>query len=707
MPGSFDFDPYDVPSSAPAATVRVYRYNPQAAAGAQHAVVPNVVCERIRHAEGPQPPTAWFRYVLDDSDPIVKAPSDFAGLWPLASAGSYVVRDDDRLVVLATTPDGASRVLFDGFATSPEVDLSAHSQRVGFLAQGVAVRCWDQPIGGRLQRNADDPLAGAVVAVDLPTRFNPDGKPNCTPDGYDLEQSQAAERYPVFIDADIDRDPDPRSYWTLGKFVRYVLSVHNDQSYVFNPDFDRLDALLQSRGPAPGGAPLGSSGTAADVVVRDYDATNAPWPEALASQLDLAGFGLRFVTGDAGDGSPRTEVVVYRKDADAAGPARDLLLSKSGSILNPARCNLAGLNLKRDSRSIVNAVTVETAQRRVEASFVLAPGFHPAAGDESASQRVRFLRANLGSATGEDRRKYRFYVADEAGDGHWDGSASTWSTGALDLSEIFPEDDDGNPTYVKRLRPGSTSLITRDDEGRPLRAQLALSRDYTGPAPGVWDGSGHWQPIAGGWQLLEDRLGIVVVAEDPESWAIGDYTGSNPQEPSRTLRGVTSQANPSAPNTRFTLRLTTVVEDDLMLSAQTDSRPASPTSFERRRRVDARDHFTMETVAAGSLYNSGSEPIAVRDDTDRAVAWARQLRASHETPPTVGAATIPGLVTAYCVGDRIVRINGRNVGLQTNVGDAQGESLAYPVVTAVSWEFSGDGQATVIEISDADVERGG
>lgn len=704
MPGSFDFDPYIVPSASAAATVRVFRYDPRAPEGSRQAVLPNVLCERIRHAEGPQPPTAWFRYVLDDA-PAAKAPRDFAGLWPLSSAGPYVVREDDRLVVLATTPDGASRVLFDGFAASPEIDLSARSQRVGFIAQGVAVRCWDLPIGGRLQRHADDPYEGDAVAVQLPTRFNPDGKPNCTPDGYDFERSRAAEAFPVFLDADLDRDPDPRSYWTLGKFVRYVLGVYNDQSYVVNPDFDRLDALLQSRGPAPDGAALGSSGTAADVVVRDYDATNVPWPEALATQLDLAGFGLRFVTGDAGDGTPRTEVVVYRKDADAAGPARDLLLSKAGSLLNPARCNVAALNLKRDSRAIVNAVTVETAQRRVEASFVLAPGFRPQAGDESSSQRVRFLRANLGSATGEDRRKYRYYVADEAGDGHWDVSTASWSTEAVDLSGLFP-DDDGNTTYVKRLRPGSASLITRDDEGRRLRTQLALSRDYAGPAPGVWDGTGHWQPIAGGWQLLEDRLGIVVVAEDPESWAIGDYTGTDPQEPSRTLRGVTSQANPAAPNARFTLRLTTVVEDDLMLPAEADVRPASPTSFERRRRVDARDHFAMETVAAGSLHNPGAEPMIARDDTERAVAWARQLRAAHEMPPTVGAATIPGLVTAYRVGDRIVRINGRDVGLQTNVGDAQGESPAYPVVTAVSWEFSGEGQATIIEISDADVERG-
>ncbi|AMV37373.1 hypothetical protein [Planctomyces sp. SH-PL62] len=706
MPGSFDFDPYDVPLSGPAATIRVCRYEPDAQGEARYAVLPNVTCERIRHAEGPEPPTAWFRYVLDDADPAAVAPADFGRLWPLEAAGPYVVRNDERLVVLATTPDGEARVLFDGFAQAPQVDLTPQSQRVSFIALGVASRCWDEPIGGRLQRHADDPFHGEAVAVHLPSRFNPDGKPNCTPDGFDVEQADASVRYPVFFDPDVDRRPDPRSYWTLGKFVRYILGVYNDESYVFNPDFDRLDALLQSRGPAPDASPIGGAGgTAADVVIRDYDATNVPWPEALADQLGLAGFGLRFLTGEDGDGSPRSEIEVYRKDADAAGPVRDLLLPGPGADLNPARCNVSTLHLRRDSRAIVNAVTVETAQRRVELSVVLAPGFQPVAGDESASRRAKFLRANLAASDGEDARKYRLYVADEAGDGHWHAPSSSWSTAALDLSEVFRDDEKGASTYVKRLRPGSSTLITRDEQGRPMRAQLAVSRDYAGRSPAVWDGTGHWQPISGGWQLLEDRLGIYVAVEDPESWAIGDYTGDHPQEPSRTLRGVTSQANPSSPNTRFHLRLTAVVEDDLMLPASVDARPASPTAFTRRCRVDARDHFALETVAARSLHNPEAEPKTVRDDTPRAVAWARQLRAAHELPPTVGGATVPSLVTAYRVGDRIARINGRDVGLQTNVGEAQGETPVYPIVTAVVWDFTDDRQATVIELSDAEVDH--
>ena len=511
----------------------------------------------------------------------------------------------------------------------------------------------------------------------------------------------------MFLDPGLDRQPDPRTYWTLGKFARYILAVYNDETFVKNPDFTQLDARLQVRAPRDGSAfvdPVDTGEyTAADVVIRDFDATNLCWPDALAAQLGHVGFGMRFVTGEDGAGEPRQELEIYRKDGAGAAP-RDLELPGRGSTLDPARCNVAALSLARDSRSIVNAVTVETQQRRVEVSIVLAPGFTPQAGDEAAAVRGQFLRANLSTASGDVRRKYRYYVADEAGDGHWDAASASWRTVALDLSSVFPSNDKGMLTYVRRLRPGSNTLLTRDSAGQPLRAQLALSRDYAGPAPAVWDGTGNWQPIAGGWELLEDRLGILVTVEDPESWPIGDYTGPQPQEPSRTLRGITSQANPAAPNGRFVLRLTTVIEDDLMLPAVTGSRPASPTVFTMRRRIDARDHFALETVAAGSLYNPGSQPITIRDDTARALAHARQLRAAHEFPPLAGSVTIPSLISTFRVGDRIAKINGRDISFQTNVGTGQGESPVYPVVVGLTWDFSGQRQATILELADRRAE---
>jgi hypothetical protein len=704
MAGSFSFDPYSAQLAGNAVPVGVFRYDPTLPADTCYAALPNVFCESVQYREGPQPPIARFRYLLDDSASSPDYPTQFEQLWPLDAAGPYVVRSDDRLVVLATSPTGENRVLFDGFAQVPEVSLGPTSQHVSFTAVGVAIRAWDSPIGGRLQRHADDPQNGAVVSVDLPTRFNPNGNPNGTPQGADVDQSNASTSYPVFLDPAIDRQPDPRTYWTLGKLVRYILAVYNDQTYVKNPDFTNLDAMLQVRAPVSGSGFVNpddaSDYTASDVVIRDFDATNLAWPDALLLQLGYAGFGMRFVTSEDGDGEPRHELEIYRKDGGEQASPRDLEMPESGSDLDPARCNISMLHLARDSRSIVNAITVETQERRVEVSLVLAPGFTPLAGDETAAKRSQFLRANLSTASGDVRRKYRYYVADEAGDGHYDAPTTSWLTSALDLSPIFPSDEQGKLTYVRRLRPGGQTLLSLDSRGQPLKAQLALSRDYAGAAPAVWNGSGTWQPIAGGWELLQDRLGVLVTVEDPESWPIGDYSGPSPQEPSRTLRGITSQSNPSAPNTRFALRLTTVIDDDLMLPAVTSARPASPTVFTVRRRVDARDHFALDTVAAGSLYNSGSDPLTIRDDTQRALAHAQQLRAAHEFPPLAGSVTIPSLVSAFRVGDRIARINGRDISFQTNLGAGQGEAPVYPVVVSLTWDFTGGRQATTLELAD-------
>jgi hypothetical protein len=702
MPGSFDFDPCDVPLATDAARVGVFRYDAESG----YEYLPNVFCDSIREREGSQPPVARFHYLLDDSAVANDYPTQFEELWPIDSHGPYVVRGDDRLVVLAVSPNGGRMVLFDGFAQEPRVDLTPRAQEVSFTAVGAAVRCWDEPIGGRLERDADDPQAGAVVAIDHPARFNPDGRPNCTPDGSDVDRDDPSVAYPVFLEPNIERSPDPRAYWTLGKFVRYVLAVHNDESYVANPDFTNLDAMLEACSPKNDqgyyAADAGDS-IRESLVLRDFDATNMAWPEALEQQLGYAGFALRFVTGQDETDAPRHSLEIYRKDATGSETDRELALPSRGDMLDPSRCNVSGLHLARDGGSVVNAVTVETRPRRVELSVILAPGFEPALGDEAASSRVRFLKASIDGASGTIRAKYRLYVADEAGDGHWDHAADSWTApGApgLDLASVFPDTDDGKPSYVRRLRPGSYTLISTDTADRPIRAQLALSRDYSGPSPAVWDGSGTWQPISGGWRLLEDRLGIEVTAEDPEAWAIGSYSGSTPQEPSQTLRGITSQANPSGPNTWFHLRLTTVIDDDLIVPAATDARRASPTRFVRRRRADARDHFRLDSVAAKSLYNSTDKAIVVRDDTEHALAHARQLRAAHEFPPLVGDVTIPSFVSSFRVGDRISRINGRDLSFRTNFGGDQGEPAAYPVIVAVTWNFAAGRQETVLELAD-------
>jgi hypothetical protein len=671
-------------------------------------ILANVACDHIQYTEGPHPPVAQFHYLLDVIAEANGFPTQFEHLWcPGATAPAAVVRPDERIVVLSWTPHGERRVLFDGFAQVPQVDLGPDDQVVSFTAVGIAARCFDQPVIGRLMRPADDYDAAEPVSVDLPCRFNPDGRPNCTPAGHDVNQSDPAKRYPVFTDEQLTRSPDPRTAWTLSGAIRYLLALNTEQ-YVRNPDFGDLDALLKVRSPKPGAGMIDpadpSTYDAADITVRDYDASNKPWPDAVAELAGYAGFGFAFVTRTDDAGHPVTFADLYRVDNGESTAAKVLWLDKAGSMIDPARNTVSQLHLARDLNAVVNSFSLETALRRVECSIVLAPGFIPAAGDETAANRQAFKAANLRLASAEVRDKYRLYVADEAGEGHWDGS---WVTTALDLSAVFKPKDDGTPSYVKRVRPGSHTLLSADSKGTPYRACLHFSRDYAGPTPAVWDGSGHWQPIDGGWRLLTDRLGILVTCEDPEAWPIGEYTGPDPQEHSKILRGITSQANPSGANTRFVLCLTTVIDDDLAVPAYAPARVASPTKFPRIRRVDARDHFQLHTVAAHSFFNQTNEDIVVRDDTDKALAHARQLRATHEMPPLAGSVTLPFLTNAYEVGDRISVIRGREASLRGNAANDQGEGPAYPRVVAVAWHFAGEQQSTVLQLSDLRARHSG
>src|SRR5436853_6878944 len=107
-----------------------------------------------------------------------------------------------------------------------------------------------------------------------------------------------------------------------------------------------------------------------------------------------------------------------------------------------------------------------------------------------------------------------------------------------------------------------------------------------------------------GWRLLPDRLGIEVTAKDPEDWQSG-----NPKLPGGgAIRGITWWSDPPTGAGAVnggkppTLRLTTVIEDDIGLDVTAGKRVASPTSFTRWRAIDAKDHFHFDEVSDGSPF---------------------------------------------------------------------------------------------------------
>jgi hypothetical protein len=640
---------------------------------------------------------------------------------------------------MAQNPDGSPMILFDGFAQVPQVDVTPQSQRVTFTAIGVAVREWDSPISGRVQRHSNpaglqDTSGDSDVQIDLPCRFNPSDTdvgsrggylPNRTPDGADTVQSigEISLDHPVFLDPGIERFPDPRAYWSLSDAIKYLLAECNgSQTYASYPTLDSLDDLLEVKSPPSGQDTFDPEGAeTSPLTIRDYDASNRPYPEVIAELLSYAGFVMRWDTGADGNDLPCTQLRIYRRDGAATSPLKSVYLDAAGAqTLDPSRNNVARLHLARDGNSIVNAWQVETQQRLVEVSVILAPLYQPGASDAQSSNRKRFFRSSWSAATtATTRRKYRWYGADECGDGHWT-EAGAWSSTPFDFSSVFPPDD-GTPSYTVRYRPGSQTLVSADTDGNPLRADLAISFDYSGEAPALWDGSGTWQTIKGGWRLLEDRLGIEVTAEDPEQWAtgrgasaVGGSGATAATVPGGDIRGVTWWASPPqgtpTNGAQPVLRLTTVIQDDLRMPISAGKRIASPTRFARWRSVDARDHFQYAGIDPSSMNyttqgGDGTDPVVVRDDTGNAMAHAHQLRSAYEFPPLAGSVTIPYITTYYEVGDRIEQVAGRDVSLTTNIGQDQGETPTYPWVVCASWSFEGDRQSTTLLLSDRRAEH--
>jgi hypothetical protein len=722
MPGSASFTPYPVPLDSTAVQVATYRFNRDASAGQRYTLLPNVQCLGVSWFDGPNPPSARFQYVFSDSDPSSPFPAEFDDVWPLGSTGQYVVQNDDELVVIAYLPDGRTKkILFDGFALIPQVDVHAAGQSVTFAAVGVQIRLWDNPVGGRTERSPDTPtstLARDNIDTDLPTEFNPAKgdqgplsiQPNCIPDGSDVGEGTATA-YPVFLNLTPDILPEQipdtrRTFWTLGQVARYLHQVYNkDQKYVKNPDATAIDELLECYAPKSGqfvdpNDP--STYTATPIVVRDFDATNLAWPDAIQRLIAPHGFSLHFgIESDAND-EPSNFLEYYRKDAKSPFAPMTLGLQATGSILDPGLTNVAELHVARDNHPVANRWVIETRPTLYEVSVVLAPGYVPIAADAaSRSAMNKYLKTALVNAADEDRAAYRRYVAGEDGCKWWDFASSTEKTTPLDLSSLGAEwkDGDGNKLYVRHARPGRHTLVSEASLGRPHVASLQFSRDYTGPSPALWDGTGTWQTLAS-WKLLKDRLGIECTDEDPEAWNCGPPVGTPPQSAAKTLQGITSQAAPTANVKKFYLLLTTVIEGDKMLSALADRRGASPSKFAVTRRVEARDHFQKAILAPFSLYNPKATALTKRDDSTVATSHAQAMRSAHEFPPIAGTVTIPSIAFGYSVANRVSTITGRNVSLRANVGASQGEAPEYPWIESVEWSFAENNQSTTLSLSD-------
>lgn len=677
-----------------AAVVEVFRW----LGGTDFESLPNVQCVSVRQGEGPDPGSALFRYNFD-VDPLV-GPRTLEDALGTGSTGAGIVEPGDNLIVKATSPTGYSEFIFDGFVLAFEGGLGPGSEEVPFEAEGIAKRLWDSPIGKALYRNSSSPYgATSNVETDLPVHFNAGGQPNRTPDDAEVElESNPDWTYPVFFDQSTARSEDVREYWSLKDAIKYLLYRHNDESWVLNPPPEELDFLTAYGDPID---PIDPVPSEVPLYVPDYPADGK---DLLSTCFDLVreyGFAMKLQIQEDGGGQPETTIKFFQYQT---GPLKDVYLPPRGSAFDPYTCNVAAARLRRTLSDVANRWEVLGRLERYEASFVLAPGFPSQASDGSAGSIKNYDRSAI-VLTGTAKDAYRTWVFNEAGDGYYANTSTTQVLTIPSLDDLLDPDDE--TPYVQRRRRPLPDLLTVGPDQRPLKARLDISTDYAGSKPGLWDGTGTWQEVTTStWQLLKDRIGIWVSEDNPNHWNIGESSVSGHPYRGGVVRAVEAISGAESTIPKFHLRLTCVIEGDRRLRAVADRRDRSPVPDTITRHIDARDRFFLDTVAAKSHYNTGTDPIVSRDDTDKATAEAEARRVASETGVLDGAITIPYLTTQYRIGDRIRSIAGRNLGFRTDEGGEEDESnpVTYPVVTGISWSCAAP-QSTTIQISDAGTAR--
>ena len=710
------FDPGSTPLGRNSAQIVVYRYTPIPGGPGGYELLSNIRCLGVRKGEGADPWASRFRYTFVDYNLDTSDPQRIEQVYPVDAVGAGIVSVNDRIVVAAFRDDGYSETIFDGFALVPQANLDENTETVSFTTLGTCVRMWDYPLPGAMMRDAVTPFVVSDIQTDLPVRFNPDGHPNATDVTADSGGTDATMQYPVFIGPVWPSNKIAGAgfsirHWTLAMACKYIVArgmasnpYGSPSNYLLPYDLTQFDGFMKAIVPTGGDTGFidindPTTYKLQDIEVPDIDVTGEAWPSALERLISPHGFGMRFALSESGFGDPQWNLVVYRKDNGSL--LKDLYLQVAPNAYDPSQTNLGQLALAKDAHSVVNQVIIDAAPIRVEASFILAPDFPVNPTDATTPNAYVITDFDDTSATAI---KYRRWIFDEIGIGHYDKVSLATVTGKPgDFKTVLTQGAKTRP-YANRLRPGISTLISTDGDGKPLHAQLFVSKNYAGAQPGVWDGTALWQKVdSGEWRMLEDRLGIHITCNDPNAWSIGVQAAS-PQYPDGKVNLVESIATPTIAKPYTAIMLICCVDSDQDFNVIANKRTCSPISFMISRRFDARDRFRKRIVSQWSYFATDifgevtGEDTVVTDDTADAQNYADAQRRALESGTFTGTATIPRLSTAYEIGDKIRSISGRNISLRTNAGAGTSESPIYPSIVGINYDFDGH-QITQLELS--------
>jgi hypothetical protein len=188
--------------------------------------------------------------------------------------------------------------------------------------------------------------------------------------------------------------------------------------------------------------------------------------------------------------------------------------------------------------------------------------------------------------------------------------------------------------------------------------------------------------------------------DNPENWNIGKEKGDGAPFPDGKVRVVKSIADPDDTVKRLSFVLATVIECDEGLDIRMGRRSDSPIKTTIERRLDCADRYLKTQIHSSSPYGplDDQDPTVIRDDSEDAVAYASAYRKAHELGPYAGSIVFDRITHALNIGDRVYKINGRDIDLQQNIGSLS-EGPVFPVVVSRTLVNEG-GPKTILQLSD-------
>ncbi len=356
---------------------------------------------------------------------------------------------------------GAARddlVLFEGHIGRIEMNLDADGEGLEFEAEDLAGDLLRRRVGGQRLRIAGG-SAELVEGENLV--FNPDGRPNASPEPY----AAGEEQYTIFA----PRGSAGAVHWTLDKAVAYLLAEFGESDVVAVPSPSELSAAV-------GG-----------LVIRDVSLEGRALGAALEALLELAGARLSISV------EPQESAVSRRLEILTPGraPVGWLAHQGAGGSFTPEATNVVRMEAKLHFDAAPRRYVARGDVKIYESTFDLVAGWDDALASYdpdtfSPSENPGFLAV---------RDVFRKWVLNEAGD----YSDPPYSRGdAPDMSGLFE-----GARYARRRR----------------RFLECLSRDALGRSHGIYvemslDGGTTWERSNLSTRVLAKECGIYLT-DDP------------------------------------------------------------------------------------------------------------------------------------------------------------------------------------------------